>query len=173
MESLRTTQGAQTCPARAQQLVTFDGALFGEPPSKRLAVCAPCPHRTPTFGAHTHRGLIQGTQRSFRDTALRVIKFRIYGSGIDVLRAGADVRFTPKSGHWNSASECPLCANSGLMHCNKKALHSITLSALASTISGTEIPRALAVLRLMFSSYLFGRSTGKSAALSPLSNLST
>src|ERR1700745_3773936 len=24
-------------------------------------------------------------------------------------------RFTPNSGHWNSAAQCPLCANSGLM----------------------------------------------------------
>ena len=27
-----------------------------------------------------------------------------------------NVRFTPKSGHWNSAGQCPLCAKSGLMH---------------------------------------------------------
>jgi hypothetical protein len=25
----------------------------------------------------------------------------------------SDVRFTPKSGHWDSAVECPLCAKSG------------------------------------------------------------
>ena len=24
--------------------------------------------------------------------------------------AGLNVRFTPKSGHWNSVVECPLCA---------------------------------------------------------------
>jgi len=58
-------------------------------------------------------------------------------------------------------------------HCSKKRRHSITLSALASIVPGTETPSALAVLRLMFSSYLVGRSTGKSAAFSPLSNLST
>jgi len=25
----------------------------------------------------------------------------------------SNVRFTPKSGHWNSAAQCPLCAKSG------------------------------------------------------------
>src|SRR6516165_7171254 len=28
-------------------------------------------------------------------------------------KALRDVRFTPKSGHWNSAVKCPLCAKSG------------------------------------------------------------
>jgi hypothetical protein len=32
------------------------------------------------------------------------------------LQPSPDVRFTPKSGHLNSAARCPLCANSGLMH---------------------------------------------------------
>jgi len=33
---------------------------------------------------------------------------------LDLLsRAFHNVRFTPKSGHWNSIEECPLCANSG------------------------------------------------------------
>jgi len=27
-----------------------------------------------------------------------------------------NVRFTPKSGHWNSVAECPLCARSGHYH---------------------------------------------------------
>jgi hypothetical protein len=30
-----------------------------------------------------------------------------------------NARFTPKSGHWLSASERPLCAKSGLMQCSK------------------------------------------------------
>ena len=37
-------------------------------------------------------------------------------AGTDILRY---VRFTLKSGHWNSVVECPLCAKSGLMHCSK------------------------------------------------------
>jgi len=38
-----------------------------------------------------------------------------------------NVRFTPESGHWLSASECPLCAKSGLMQCSKN--YSMTWSA--------------------------------------------
>jgi Arm DNA-binding domain len=51
--------------------------------------------------------------------------------------------------------------------------HSITSSALASSAGGTVIPRALAVLRLMTSSYLFGACTGKLAGFSPLRMRST
>src|SRR6516225_2845783 len=31
---------------------------------------------------------------------------------------GLNVRFTPKSGHWSSVSECPLCAKSRLVRRN-------------------------------------------------------
>src|SRR5262245_13386288 len=41
--------------------------------------------------------------------------------------------------------------------------HSITSSARASTVAGTSRPRALAVLRLITSSYLVGACTGRSA----------
>jgi hypothetical protein len=30
----------------------------------------------------------------------------------DILAVHRHVRFTPKSGHWNSAAQCPLCAKS-------------------------------------------------------------
>src|SRR5262249_59938735 len=53
------------------------------------------------------------------------------------------------------------------------ANHSITSSARASTLSGTVRPRALAVLRLMTSSYLVGACTGRSAGFSPLRMRST
>src|SRR5262249_15185527 len=46
--------------------------------------------------------------------------------------------------------------------------HSITSSARASSVSGTVRPSALAVLRLMTSSYLVGACTGRSAGFSPL-----
>ena len=46
--------------------------------------------------------------------------------------------------------------------------HSITSSARASKLSGTVSPSALAVLRLITSSYLVGACTGKSAGFSPL-----
>src|SRR6516165_3365658 len=46
--------------------------------------------------------------------------------------------------------------------------HSITSSASASSDGGTSRPSALAVLRLITSSYLVGRCTGRSPALAPL-----
>ena len=48
------------------------------------------------------------------------------------------------------------------------ALHSITSSAAASSLSGTVRPSALAVLRLSTNSNLVDRTTGRSAGLSPL-----
>src|SRR5258707_7726371 len=53
------------------------------------------------------------------------------------------------------------------------ALHSITSSASAMSLSGTASPSALAVLRLMISSNLVGCSTGRSPGLAPFSTLST
>jgi hypothetical protein len=44
-------------------------------------------------------------------------------------------------------------------------LHSITSSARASTVAGTSRPSALAVLRLIGSSYLVGACTGRSVLL--------
>jgi|SRR6516162_2518605 len=51
--------------------------------------------------------------------------------------------------------------------------HSITSLALARSDGGTERPNALAVLRLMISSYFFGAWTGRSAGFSPLRMRST
>src|SRR6266446_4708693 len=51
--------------------------------------------------------------------------------------------------------------------------HSITMSARASTVGGISRPRALAVLRLITSSYLVGSWTGRSAGFAPLRILST
>jgi hypothetical protein len=55
-----------------------------------------------------------------------------------------------------------------LSRCSKLSkLYSITSSARANSVGGTSRPSALAVLRLMASSYLVGACTGKSAAFSP------
>ena len=51
--------------------------------------------------------------------------------------------------------------------------HSITSSARASSVGGTSRPSALAVLRLITSSYLVGACTGSSAGFSPLRMRST
>ena len=51
--------------------------------------------------------------------------------------------------------------------------YSITSSARASSVGGTVRPSALAVLRLITSSYLVGACTGRSAGFSPLRMRST
>jgi hypothetical protein len=45
-----------------------------------------------------------------------------------------------------NAPACPLSANSGLMHCSKPHRHSITSSAVASSVGGTVRPSAFAVI---------------------------
>src|SRR5262249_26255432 len=51
--------------------------------------------------------------------------------------------------------------------------HSMTSSAMATSLSGIWRPSALAVLRLTTSTYLFGFCTGRSAGFSPLRMRST
>src|SRR5262249_12406387 len=51
--------------------------------------------------------------------------------------------------------------------------HSITSSARASSVGGTSKPSALAVLRLITSSYFVGNCTGKSPGFSPFRTRST
>src|SRR3954469_22355582 len=51
--------------------------------------------------------------------------------------------------------------------------HSITSSARPSKVVGKSSPSALAVLRLITSSYLVGACTGRSAGFSPLRTRST
>src|SRR5262245_30338499 len=72
---------------------------------------------------------------------------------------------------------CPSCCSQRpsmtwllqLQHVN----YSITASARASSEGGTVMPSALAVLRLITSSYLVGACTGMSAGFSPLRMRST
>jgi hypothetical protein len=42
------------------------------------------------------------------------------GSKADIEAPSPDVRFTPKSGHRGTRTECPLCAKSRLMHCSEQ-----------------------------------------------------
>jgi hypothetical protein len=51
---------------------------------------------------------------------------------------------------------------------NWRPAHSITSSAVASSVGGTSRPSALAVLRWMTNSNLVGCTTGRSAGFSPL-----
>jgi hypothetical protein len=43
-----------------------------------------------------------------------------FGSKADIALVKSDVRFTPKSGHWNLLAKCLLCAISRLMQCSIK-----------------------------------------------------
>ena len=78
------------------------------------------------------------------------------------------VRFAPESGHVQCSSRCLLRAKSG-----HSSSYSITSLAVASSEGGTVRPSALAVLRLIASSFLVGACTGRSAAFSPLRMRST
>ena len=98
----------------------------------------------------------------------RVIR---YSFGRD--RLSTNVRFasipTVNSGLWDLSR----CANQRHSHRSKTARYSITSSARASTDAGTVRLSALAVLRLMTSSYFVGACTGMSAGFSPLRIRST
>ena len=96
-----------------------------------------------------------------------------FGSKADVARCLIHVCFTPENGHQAGRLRCPLCATSCHMHRSKQCRYSITSSARASSVGGTVRPSALAVLRLIASSYLVGACTGKSAGFSPLRIRST
>ena len=109
-------------------------------------------------------------------------------AGFNPSRRACNVRFTPnsghvrckkgcplypKSGHLQRKKRCPLCAKSELMHRSKMDRYSITSPAVASSLAGISIPSALAVLRLIVSSYFVGACTGMSAGFSPLRIRST
>ena len=91
-----------------------------------------------------------------------------FGSDADIQPCLSDVRFTPKSRHWLSVSECPLCAKSGHTQRSKMYRYSIISSASAERLGGTSMPSALAALRLMTNSNLLDCTTGKSPGFSPL-----
>jgi hypothetical protein len=76
----------------------------------------------------------------------------------DIAERDLDVRFVPKA---------------DVLRCGEERRYSITSSAVASSLSGTAKPSALAVLRLMTSSNLVGCSTGNSAGLAPRKMRST
>ena len=61
------------------------------------------------------------------------------------------------------AETAVMSAVSRLMHCSKEPCYSIISSAAVNNLSGMVSPSALAVLRLMISSYFVGTCTGRSA----------
>jgi hypothetical protein len=78
------------------------------------------------------------------------------------------VRSCPIADKLLRCRECPLSANSRLMHRSIQYLYSITSSARVSSCGGTVRLSALAVLRLITSSNLVGCWTGSSPGLAPL-----
>ena len=79
-----------------------------------------------------------------------------------------NVRYASDSDHSRYEFELTLWANAELMHRSKRHLYSITSSARPLNVSGTVMPSAVAVLRLMYSSTFVACWTGKSAGFSPL-----
>jgi hypothetical protein len=53
-----------------------------------------------------------------------------FGSKADIALRSRHVRFTPKSGHWQTTVGCPLCAKSGCEQVQQMARYSITLSPI-------------------------------------------
>src|SRR6478736_9706007 len=78
-----------------------------------------------------------------------------------------DVRSTPESGLKSDIAPCPKGAMSGCEQPQQIPSYSITSSARARSVSGTSRPSALAVLRLITSSYFVGACTSRSAGFSP------
>ena len=68
--------------------------------------------------------------------SVRLVAHVRFWSKVHALR---DVRFTPKSGHWNSIEKCPLCAKSG--HC--APFNHFRYYGLESTRLGMSFPRPL------------------------------
>ena len=110
---------------------------------------------------------------AIRATAAPVRDRQRFGGGDG--RAG-DQQHQSDSGH--SGSPCRFKPSSHVAERHRRAgrvlgVHSITSSAMASTLEEWSSPSAFAVLRLIVSSYLVGACTGRSAGFSPLRMRST
>jgi hypothetical protein len=95
------------------------------------------------------------------------------GSNSEVAAIPSYFCFAPMNGHRETQRPSPFGANRRLMRRSKQLVYSITSSARASSVGGTSMPSALAVLRLTPSSYLTGACTGRSAGFAPLKMRST
>src|SRR5262249_34981940 len=101
-----------------------------------------------------------------------------FGSKADICSAKRHVRFSPKSDRESRHPQkvmsalppkADMCGATRDVRLGPKAdtKFSITSSARAISVGGTVRPSALAVLRLITSSYLVGACTGMSAGFSP------
>ena len=94
------------------------------------------------------QGILPTCTRSLEGSGVEPADVR-FGSKADMCSAQAHVRFTPNSGHVTNR-------------------YSITSSAAICKVGGTLRRSDLAALRLMTSSNLVSRSTGRSLGLAPL-----
>ena len=104
--------------------------------------------------------------------------FRVNRCRLVAHRRSPHVRCSPFATEMLHCRDLSNRANLGLTHaqqqrCGGCTPYSITSSARASSFGGTFRPSALAVLRLMTSSYLVGACTGRSAGFVPLRMRST
>src|SRR5262249_8493406 len=98
--------------------------------------------------------------------------------GVKSARAGRraaapHVRFAPTATELMRRREVSRSVKSGFEQSQHGRPYSITSSARVMSVGGTSRPSAVAVLRLMTSSYLVGACTGRSAGFSPLRMRST
>ena len=90
----------------------------------------------------------------------------------DVARAPSDVRFAAEADILSDRRQ--VCYVPQRTHAPQQTTaHSITSSARASSVGGMMTPSAFAVFKLITSSNLVGRSTGRSPGFAPLKILST
>jgi hypothetical protein len=90
------------------------------------------------------------------------------GSKTEVSGLALHVRFTLGCRHRQPAPACLFGAMNGLMQRSKWHFYSISSSARPLSASGTVMPSALAVLRLMISSTFVALWTGRSPGFAPL-----
>jgi hypothetical protein len=93
---------------------------------------------------------------------------RVKSDKVDRTDLSRHVRFAPKADKRADGSLSPLCAISRHMQCSKQHRYSITSSARVTSVSGSVIPSAFAVFKLMTNSNFVGCCTGRSAGFSPL-----
>ena len=113
----------------------------------------------------------EGVARDFQSRAKAPWMRYEFGAACNVTNGGESLSLQcpllpPIADIRSRARHVRLCANSGLSRLAKR-YYSIRSSARARSAGGTASPSALAVLRLIASSYLVGACTGRSAGFSP------
>ena len=126
---------------------------------------AHCPFRG-LFGVHSRYGLHTRAVTVFRDTLSEGFSHFVTSIAAPVASgwSGCRVGFAPTGKRRLFTAH----ANNRLTRAANKFHHSITSSAVASSLSGMVTPSAFAVLRFIRSSNVVGSSIGKSPGFAPL-----